>query len=549
MNYLKKCYSLHFLLFHVVMGIALSGCNLQKTALQKNAETQNNEFFDLLIVNGRIVDGMGNPWYRADIGIINDKIVAIGNLKNRKATSKIDAKDNIVAPGFIDVHSHAEIGIFKFPTADNYLQGGVTSIVTGNCGSSMTDIGAFFQQLDSMGISVNLGSLIGHGSVRSEILRSENRPPSEDEQQKMNALVEQAMKDGALGLSTGLIYVPASYARTEEVVSLAEIAGNYNGIYASHMRNEGLKIHEAIAEALIIGKQANIPLHISHFKILAKPLWGQTVKTVNAVEEARKNGQDVTIDQYPYTASSTTLGVMLQPEAFQGGQKAFQERVDNPSEKEKIIEGMRKILDEDEREDYDFAVVANYEGDSTFNGRSIKQINTDLGRPSTQRAQMELGIDMLYACGLAGSGMVYHRMTEEDVVRILSYPNTMIAGDAGVEDIGSTAVHPRTYGTNARIFKRYVREQKILTLEDAVRRMTSLPASRFGLNNRGLLLEGKIADIVIFNENEIADKATFKEPHAYSEGISHVIVNGKLTVENQVHKGVRNGTILKHRQQ
>lgn len=497
--------------------------------------------YDLLITNGRIVDGTGNPWFVGDIAVDNGKIIKVGKLQ-ADATHTIDATGLIVAPGFIDVHTHIEGNDLKIPTAPNFIHDGVTTVVTGNCGFSNVDFAEYFFKLDSARLSINVAALIGHNSVRREVMGESMREPDAAEQNKMEELVKKAMEDGAVGFSTGLIYVPGTYAKTEEVVRLAKVTALHNGVYASHIRNEGDDVLQAIEEALEVGRRANLPVEISHFKVTYKPNWGKSEKTIARIEQARQEGIDVTIDQYPYVASSTTLSALVPTWVFSGGNDSMLYRLSTPSIREKIVREMKSGLKEKKFKNYSYAVVANYPQDTTYNGKNISEINKLKGRKPRAIAEAETILDMV-AHGRVQ--MVFFSMNEDDLKRILRYPFNMIASDAGINSPGSTKPHPRGYGTNARVLGRYVRDQKIITLEEAVRRMTSLPARKFQLRDRGILQEGMAADIVIFDEKKIKDAATFTHPHAYSIGFAWVIVNGVLTLENGRHSDARNGMVLR----
>lgn len=481
------------------------------------------EKFDLVITNARIIDGAGNPWFRGSIAVKDGKIAKIGSFEATGAGQTIDAKDQIVAPGFIDVHAHTE-GIYNNPAAENFVRMGVTTLVTGNCGGSTTDVAGFLGRIKEKPLAVNLSTLIGHNSVRSKAMGTDNRPPTAEEQAKMNAIVEQAMKDGALGLSTGLIYVPGTFAATEEVVELAKVAAKYNGVYASHIRDEGTKVVEAIKEAINIGEQAKLPVEISHFKISSKALWGETPTTIGLVEDARKRGFQVTVDQYAYTASSTSLDARMPNWSVAGGREAGKKRLADPETRKKIIAEMKEDLKKKDFKDYSFAYVASYSPNPEFNGKNIAEITKTERGSSKLDAQIDQIFEM-YEKG--GAGMVYRVMSEEDVKNIMRQPFTMIASDSGVRDFGEGMPHPRGYGNNARVLGKYVREMKIISLEDAIRKMTSLPAQTFNLRDRGLIREGFAADLVIFDENTVADAATFEAPHQYAKGFSHIIVNGE----------------------
>ncbi|MFL5772897.1 MAG: amidohydrolase family protein, partial [Flavisolibacter sp.] len=431
---------------------------------------------DILIRNGRILDGTGNSWYYGDVAIKNGRIIKIGKLAGITATKIIDAGGKIVCPGFIDVHTHIEGDEMKNPTADNFILDGVTTVVTGNCGASNVDIGLYFHRIDSVRLSINVASLIGHNDVRKAVMGTANRLPTDEELQKMKALVEQGMKDGAVGFSTGLIYIPGTYSSTDEVVALAKTASMYNGVYASHMRDEGDSVVEAINEALLIGREGNMPVEISHFKLSGQQNWGRSRETVAMIEKARQEGLDVTIDQYPYTASSTSLSTLLPDEILSDGQDSINARLQRPEVRKYVTKYMLAKLKKRKLKHFSYPVVAYYKADTTFNGKSIEQVNLMMERKHKARYETETVMDMMQK---GGAGMVFHGMGDEDVERIMRYPFNMFASDASIRIFGQGAPHPRGYGTNARVLATYVRDKKIITLEEAVRRMTSLPAQKF----------------------------------------------------------------------
>jgi N-acyl-D-amino-acid deacylase len=496
--------------------------------------------FDIILKNGKIIDGSGNPWFYGDVGIVKNKIVSIGDLSKDKANKTIDVTGLIVAPGFIDVHTHIEGDETKSPTADNFIYDGVTSVITGNCGSSNTDLKIYFNGLEQNKLSINVGSLVGHNDVRKAILGENMVKPDALQVKKMEDIVDQAMRDGAMGLSTGLIYSPGMYSQTAEVVALAKVAAKYKGIYTSHMRNESDKIFEAINEAIDIGRQAQMPVEISHFKV-GKPNWHKSDQMIAMVESARKEGLDVTVDQYPYTASSTTLNVLLPDWVLDGGHAAAVNRINNPDTHQKIVAEMVKDMVRRDRLTFDYAVVAHCDADTTLNGKNILEINNAKGRKATIPNQIETILDITK---LGGASMVFHGMNEDDVINIMRYPLTMVASDSGIRLFNSGVPHPRGYGSNARVLGYYTREKGVLRLEDAIRRMTSLPAQKFKLAGRGLLQPGMYADMVVFNADKVIDKSTYEHPHAYSEGFKYVLVNGQITVEDFKHNGTRNGDVL-----
>lgn len=495
---------------------------------------------DILIRNGKIMDGTGNSWYYGDIAIAEGKILRIGKIDNIAANRIIDATGLVVSPGFIDVHTHIE-GDFKTPTANNFIHDGVTTVVTGNCGASRVETGKFLHYIDSLKLSINVATLIGHNDVRKTVMGTANRLASEEELQKMEELVRKGMLEGAVGFSTGLIYIPGTYSSTGEIIRLAKVASQEKGIYATHMRSEADSVVQAIAEAIHIAKESNIPLQISHFKISGHHNWKRSTETLALVHDARKQGIEVTIDQYPYTASSTSLSTMLPDEILSDGQDSIKARLKRPEEKKYAIEYMLKNLKKRKLKHFGYAVVGSYRADSTLNGKSIEQINLLRHKKHKATHEAETIIDMILH---GGAGMVFHGMSEWDVKNIMLYPFNMFASDAGIRTFGQGVPHPRGYGTNARILGKYVREEKILSLEEAIRRMTSLPAQKFQFNDRGLLREGMAADIVAFDEKQVTDKATFEKPHAYSQGFKYVLVNGKVVVENGNHTGIRPGKPL-----
>lgn len=494
--------------------------------------------YDLLIRNGKIIDGTGNSWYYADIAVKEGKIISIKKNITGDALKVVDAKRLIVAPGFIDVHTHIEGDELKTPTANNFIYDGVTTVIAGNCGASNLDIGKYLRWIDSLKLSVNVASLVGHNDVRKAVMGRANRDATEAELVAMEALVEQAMKEGAVGLSTGLIYIPGTYTKTPEIIRLAKVAAKYNGVYASHMRDEGDSVTQAIEEALAIGRGANIPVQISHFKVSGQQNWGRSNQTLTMILAARNAGLDVTIDQYPYTASSTSLSTLLPDDILADGQDSIVARLGRPEVQKMVTEHIIRRLKVRKLKHLSYAVVANYKADTTLNGKSIEAINLLKGRKHKMKEEAKTVMEMMMQ---GGAGMVFHGMSEKDVQQIMRYPFNMFASDASIRAFGEGVPHPRGYGTNSRVLGKYVREEKVISLEEAIRRMTSLPAQKFQLKNIGLLKEGMNADIVIFDENEVADLSSFDKPHQYSTGFKFVLVNGKLVVQDEVHTGNRSG--------
>jgi len=499
----------------------------------------NSGGYDYVIKNGKIADGTGNPWYKADIGIIGDRIAEIGVIPEEKVIHIIDAEGKVVSPGFIDIHTHTD-GIESDPTAHNYIMQGVTTVISGNCGGGKLQLREFFEKLEKQGIALNFGTLIGQNAIRSRVMGSADREPTKEEMDEMKRMVEEGMRAGAVGLSNSLKYNPALFAKTEEVIELAKVAAEYGGFYATHMRSEGEGVIESVKESIEIGEKAVIPVQISHYKILNVKLWGTSKITNNLINEARKRGIDVKADQYPYTASSTGLGVLFPPWAFEG--KGWKEKIKDKELKKKIKEGIVYIIvNERAGNDLNRIRIASYPEDTSIEGKGLKDILEMKGREVTPENAAELVIELL----LKGSvSAIYHTISEEDIERIMKNPAVMHGSDGHITAMNVGAEHPRSYGTFPRVLGLYVREKGILTLEEAIRKMTSLPASTIGLKNTGTLTAGKCADIVIFDPLTIKDKATFENPHQYPEGIDYVFVNGEIVVDHGKTTGNLPGRII-----
>lgn len=519
-----RCYLLFILLF---------------LAQAAPAQTQK---VDILIRNGRIYDGTGNTWTLGDVAIRAGRIVAVGRLpSNYPADTLLDAKGLAVAPGFIDVHTHIEDDEVRQPTADNFIYDGVTTVVTGNCGSSRLSLGGYFHVLDSARLSVNVASLVGHGTVRKAVLGRAQRAPTEAELQRMEGLVDSAMQAGAVGLSSGLIYIPGTYARTPELVRLAQVVSRHHGLYATHMRNETDSVTYSIQEALRVGREAGLPVQISHLKLGGQQNWGRTADLLGLIEDARQAGQQVTIDQYPYTASSTSLSTLLPDDVQADGRDSLQTRLVRPAVRKAVEASMVARLRRRKLKHFSYAVVASFPPDTSYQGHSIEEINRLRGHRHKVRAEAATILDMVLRYD---AGMVFHGMSETDVQNIMRYPQNMVASDASIRVWQQGVPHPRGYGSNARVLGHYVRELRVLTLEEAIRRMTSLPAQTFGFTDRGLLRPGFVADIVVFDPATVADRSTFEKPHQYSVGMRYVLVNGRLTLRDGRHTGARGGQIL-----
>lgn len=498
--------------------------------------------YDFVLRHGTIVDGTGNPSFHADIAVKDGRIAVVGKVAG-VASREFDATNLTIAPGFIDVHTHAE-DIEEQPLAENFVRMGVTTLVLGNCGSSALNVGEYLKQLEALTISPNVATLIGHGTVRARAMHgSFMRPPSDAELTQMKELVRQAMEDGAVGLSTGLIYAPGVFATTEEIIELAKVAAAYDGIYATHQRSESGQIFESLEEIFRIAREAGIRAEISHLKLSGPGNWGKAEKVLEAIEKARAAGLDITQDQYAYTASSTGIGQLVPDDMKDGGLAKFRERLDTPELKTKMIDEMKETLRKRQSADYAYAVIASYKADPSLNGMNIVEATRKTRDAESLDDQIET---ILQIEKQGGATAVFHGMNEDDLERFMRHPNTMFASDSGVRRFNVDVPHPRGYGNNARFLHLYVREKKVLRLEDAIRKMTSLPARTFHLDGRGELREGNWADLAVFDPNTVTDNATYKDPHHYATGFRYVFVNGVLLVDNDAHTEARPGMVLRH---
>jgi N-acyl-D-amino-acid deacylase len=517
---------------------------------------------EIVIRNGRIVDGTGNAWFFGDVLVRGNKIAAIGKVSPKPTAEVIDASGLVVAPGFIDVHTHADNDAIG-SRCENFIRDGVTTLVVGNCGGSPRDVGQYFERLRERGSACNAAVLIGHNTILNATKGDAAGDLTPEQMAEAKEIVAKAMRDGAVGLSTGLIYKPGTYSNTVEIIELAKVMSRYGGIYATHMRDEATDILDAIDEALRIGGEAKCRVEISHFKLprdIAKELGGAEA-TLGKVMAARAAGQEVWIDQYPYTASSTGLNTMLPDWVFDKGREEAEKRLADPEQVKTILADMRKSHEvRRKRTSLASAVIASSRAEPRLAGRNMLEVaqlmkmreankagggDGELLSPEpaklpdvTMEDQYRAVIDLARR---GGAQMVFHTMDEQEVADIMKHPLVSIASDSGVRDFGRGMPHPRGYGTNARVLGRYVRERKLITLEDAVRKMTSQPATAFRMNDRGLVRPGYVADLTIFNPQNVSDKATFEKPHAYSEGVRHVIVNGRLVLKNAEMTGLLPG--------
>ncbi len=497
--------------------------------------------FDLLITNARIADGSGKPLVNGSIAVKDGKIVGIGRIEG-SAVQVIEAGGKVAAPGFIDVHTHSE-DICQNPVAENFLRMGVTTIITGNCGNSRTDVAQFFQEITDAKVALNVATLIGHNSVRKQGMGGIFiRTPDETQLATMKAIVDQAMNEGAVGLSTGLIYVPGSFAKTDEIIALAKVAAAHDGIYVSHMRHETVKIFDALDEFIRVVRESGCRGEVSHIKLTGPTAWGKADEVIAVLDKARAEGLKVTHDQYAYTASSTGLRQLIPDSALEGTHEDYLARIADPKQKAEIIGKMNESRERQGRKDYAYAVIAKFKPNPVLNGKTIPEAAKLLRGSDTLADQIELVLD-IEAQG--GAGAIYHGMKEEDLQTFMKHPLTMIASDGGPRRLGEDIPHPRSYGNNARVLARYVRELKLFSLEEAVRRMTLLPAQTFHLKDRGMLKAGAFADIVIFDPAKVSDPSTFADPHHYAEGFSDVIVNGGVVISGGMLTETRSGGPLR----
>ncbi len=506
--------------------------------------------FSLILEGGTVYDGLGGPPVVADVGFAGDRIAVVGDLAGRAASRRLDVAGLAVAPGFIDIHSHAtattfvESGIARRPLAENELRQGVTTVLGGQDGSSPFPIGAFLREVEAHPPAVNVGLFVGHGTLRGRVVGQADRPPTPAERQRMEAMVAGAMADGAFGLSSGLEYTPGAFAATDELVALARVAGVHGGLYISHIRDEGGRLLESIAEVIRIAEEGGLPAQVTHLKVIGKRRWGRSADALRLLDEARARGIDVAADQYPYTASSTGLTILFPDWSKAGGTEALRNRLAEPAARARIRADIVKHLDEERGGDPATVVAADCPWDASLNGKSLADILAGRGLPGTLDNAADVAMELQEKGGCTG---VFHSMSEADVRRIMVHPMTMISSDGGIPEPGAGMPHPRNYGAFARVLGRYVRARKVLSLPEAIRKMTSLPARRLGLDDRGVLRPGAVADVVVFDPAAVADHATFASPHQYATGVRHLFVAGQAVLRDGTPTGARPGRALRHR--
>ena len=528
--------------------------------------------FDILIRSGLVVDGSGTAGFRADVAIEGGRIAEVGLLPGAEAATVMDATGLVVTPGFIDMHSHADFSLPVWPTAESLVHQGITTAVVGQCGNSpapllketrdqvirqmdasmgrageplpwerWTGFKTYLEDLSRTGTSLNVVPLVGQGTVRAGVMGFGPGPANPEQRARMTAAVAQAMEEGAFGLSTGLIYPPGSFTHAEEIAAIAQPVGDRGGIYFSHIRGEADTLLTAISEAIRIGRESGAAVQISHFKVAGRKNWDTVDRALTLIDEARAEGLDVTADLYPYLAGSTALSALLPQWAHEGGKEAVSKRLADPRVREQMTvsmqsEGFAKDME------WDRVLISFAPGKAEYQGRYVAELAQEKGK-----TPHEWIFDAILETGLRAT-MVTFMMSEENRLRELRHPAIMIGTDGmGYAVSGSMSQglpHPRNYGTFPRILGHYVREEKVISLEEAVWKMTGFPARKLGLRDRGLVRKGRWADLTLFNPTRVADKATYVSPHQYPEGIPHVLVRGEFVVRDGVHTRARPGVVI-----
>jgi N-acyl-D-amino-acid deacylase len=545
---------------------AWAGAALSAVGTRVWSDTYSSPYgFDLLIRNGMVIDGVQDKGYEADIGIIGERIKAVGKIGKRKAKTVLDASGKVVSPGFIDIHSHSDLEPFLNPKGESKIRQGVTTELNGNCGFSAfpfnpalqdeggelaeqlkmtidwTDLSGYYARLNENKFAINHATLLGHGTLRTSIMGFEKREPSSKEMEQMKQLAAEAMQQGAFGLSTGLEYYPGSIASPEEVIEICKVIAEYGGIYATHIRSEDQKVIESVAEAIYIAEKAKIPLQISHFKVGGTTNWWKMPYMIDLVEKAQKRGVNIAADRYPYTAYGTGLNIFFPPWALGGGLNDFVERLKDKEMRQRI---KGETLEKFKGYPWESIVIADatHDENRAFIGQNFQQIAAEKNMDP-----YDLLCDLLITEG----GNMSHfgfAMSDENTDTVLKLPWVMLCSDGSAlaphGPLGEGVPHPRNYGSFPRFLGLYVREKKLVTLNEAIKKMTSMPASKMGLRNRGMIKEGLSADLVVFDPSVVADKATYTEPERYPVGIDYVIVNGQLVVDHEKHTGALPGKTL-----
>ena len=504
--------------------------------------------YDLVLRGGLIYNGSDQPPETGDVAIVGERIAAVGDLGDYNASEIVDIDGLAVMPGFIDIHSHAlsgspDEGIMAWPDAENLIRQGVTTVIGGNDGDSPLPLEDSFAAIAALPPAVNFGSFIGHGSIRGLIVGEDDRAPTDEELEQMREQVALGMQQGAFGLSSGLIYTPGRFADTEEVVELARVAADYGGMYISHMREEGLGLLESVAETILIGEEAGLPTQLTHHKVVGAPMWGSSVESLRMVDEAIARGVDVSIDQYPYTASSTNLQILFPGWALDGGRDALLARMQDPQQRTRLRNDIVYNIEVDRGgDDPANVVLVSCPHDPSVNGLNLSEVLRLQGLETSKNNAAELLIQLVENGNCAA---VFHAMVEEDIHNIMRHPRTMIASDGGVEGPSDRAVHPRNYGTFARLIGHYARDLGIVPVHTAIHKVTGMPADRLKMNERGRLVSGAIADIAVLDIGAVRELSSFGDPHQYAEGAVHVFVAGTAVLLDGAMTGARPGVIVR----
>ncbi|MBI71264.1 MAG: aminoacylase [Gemmatimonadetes bacterium] len=500
--------------------------------------------WDILIQNGAVVDGTGGSRFIADVAVLGDQIVAVSSVRLDPGLARevIDASGKIVSPGFVDIHTHLE-PLLNLPGGESHVRQGVTTALGGPDGTAPWPLEQYLDRADEIGVGLNVGFMVGHNTIRREVIGLEDRAPTAAELVQMQDMVDQGMIEGAWGISTGLKYLPGAFAELDELVALSSVVVPYGGFYTSHLREEGLGLLESVSEALEIGKQANIPVVLTHHKVVGQPMWGSSDITLAMVDSARIAGTDVMIDQYPYTASHSGITILIPAWAMEGGTDALLTRMEDPFLADSILSGIEFNIKYDRGgNDLKRVQFSSVSWDKSLEGKTLYDWAVRDGLEPTPANGAKLVVESVRRGGANG---IYHAMEEGDVEAIMSHPQTMIASDGRLVALGDGHPHPRWYGTFPRVLGLYSRERGILELEEAVLKMTFMPAKRIGLAKRGQVKIGWFADLVVFDSETIIDRATFQNPHQYPVGIEWVLVNGKIALANGDYRDSRSGKVLR----
>lgn len=498
---------------------------------------------DILFHSLKIYDGTGSEPFIGDVIVENDKIKRIGEHLKCSTCKLINGNGRSLSPGFIDLHAHLE-PLPLIPSAESAIHMGVTTALGGPDGSSPINLRTYLDTLGSQKVGINVGYLIGHNSVRSEVMQLQGRAPTEQELDQMKTLIIRGMADGAFGISTGLKYLPGTFAKTDEIIALSKTTAELGGFYTSHLREEGLGLIEGVAEAIQIAEVADIPVVLTHHKAIGMPMWGASVQTLAMVDSARALGLDVMMDQYPYTASYTSLSVLIPPWSLEGGRyEAFAKRCEDPELRDSIQRGIEyNILNDRGGGDLKRIQIARFNWKPHLEGKTLY----DWAIEENLEPNAANGAELIIQAQLhRGGSAIYHAISPEDVERIMKHPYTIVASDGRITEFEKGFPHPRVHGTFPRVIGHYARDKGVISISEAIRKMTWLPAKRMGLEDRGLIKEGYKADMVIFDENEIIDQATFEAPHQYPKGIYMVLINGKMALSEGKLSDERYGEILR----